>query len=308
MKRTYHHLHWTEDEHRANCFEGQYMDSRTAAPATPGHDLQADIPMSGAAPSPSPSSREQPAGLLWSATWPADPSSQSVSVPDAVPFTQLLPATNADEILLTSLFPAPSVSDSSSYYGLYQAESSMIANPTTMQLEQPSPLVCTGLCSSVVHPPATTEDILETYAPSVPFPVALRCPPNANISSSLAVPPGHPQHNPAPYDAYLPKDSTPCPHDPDDDGTNLSSGQDLPYSQLLYRALHSAPGNRLTLQEIYQWFLDNTDKVKDPNNPAWRNSIRHNLSMNAVCGPTSIPLSFRFFHPFPSQIRALVLE
>ncbi|KAF5027115.1 hypothetical protein F66182_780 [Fusarium sp. NRRL 66182] len=62
-----------------------------------------------------------------------------------------------------------------------------------------------------------------------------------------------------------------------------------PYAQLLYRALMSAPDHAMTLQEIYQWFRENTDKdakkdkiEKRPgkNAEGWQNSIRHNLSMN----------------------------
>lgn len=64
-----------------------------------------------------------------------------------------------------------------------------------------------------------------------------------------------------------------------------------PYAKLLYRALMSAPGHAMTLQEIYQWFRENTDKdiKKDrterrpgKNAEGWQNSIRHNLSMNKV--------------------------
>ncbi|RBQ69048.1 hypothetical protein FVER14953_00384 [Fusarium verticillioides] len=64
---------------------------------------------------------------------------------------------------------------------------------------------------------------------------------------------------------------------------------DEPYAKLLYRALMSVPEHAMTLQEIYQWFRDNTDKdikkdksEKRPgkNAEGWQNSIRHNLSMN----------------------------
>jgi hypothetical protein len=66
---------------------------------------------------------------------------------------------------------------------------------------------------------------------------------------------------------------------------------DEPYAKLLYRALMSVPEHAMTLQEIYQWFRDNTDKdikkdksEKRPgkNAEGWQNSIRHNLSMNDV--------------------------
>ncbi|KAJ4329147.1 hypothetical protein N0V84_000271 [Fusarium piperis] len=73
----------------------------------------------------------------------------------------------------------------------------------------------------------------------------------------------------------------------------LSSGigakPEEPYAQLIYRALMGAPGHAMTLQEIYQWFRDNTDKESKNENTGkksgknaegWQNSIRHNLSMN----------------------------
>lgn len=55
-----------------------------------------------------------------------------------------------------------------------------------------------------------------------------------------------------------------------------------PYSGLIFKALDSAKGKKLSLQGIYKWFLENTDKGKDENHKGWQNSIRHNLSMNAV--------------------------
>ncbi|KAI9850011.1 MAG: hypothetical protein M1838_006184 [Thelocarpon superellum] len=53
-----------------------------------------------------------------------------------------------------------------------------------------------------------------------------------------------------------------------------------PYAQLIWQALMEAPGHRLVLREIYDWFLRNTDKGKHPSKKGWQNSIRHNLSMN----------------------------
>jgi hypothetical protein len=54
-----------------------------------------------------------------------------------------------------------------------------------------------------------------------------------------------------------------------------------PYAQLIYRAFMSRPNKSMTLQEIYQWFRENTDKAKSAGK-GWQNSIRHNLSMNGV--------------------------
>ena len=74
-----------------------------------------------------------------------------------------------------------------------------------------------------------------------------------------------------------------------------------PYSVLIYQALKDAPGNKLPLQSIYSWFEANTDKGGDPNAKGWQNSIRHNLSMNAV----SLILHNSYFH-FPLSFTSLL--
>ncbi|KAH6669240.1 hypothetical protein B0J14DRAFT_487121 [Halenospora varia] len=56
---------------------------------------------------------------------------------------------------------------------------------------------------------------------------------------------------------------------------------DEPYAKLIYRALISAPNHSMVLQEIYQWFRENTTKGSQ-DTKGWMNSIRHNLSMNAA--------------------------
>jgi hypothetical protein len=58
-----------------------------------------------------------------------------------------------------------------------------------------------------------------------------------------------------------------------------------PYSYLLYRALRSADRHKLTLQEIYCWFEENTNKANGPNSTGWKSTIRYNLSVNVVCKP-----------------------
>ncbi|KAK2806848.1 hypothetical protein FQN51_005648 [Onygenales sp. PD_10] len=57
---------------------------------------------------------------------------------------------------------------------------------------------------------------------------------------------------------------------------------DLPYAKLIYRALMSAPGKKMVLKEIYEWFEKNTSKARNADSKGWQNSIRHNLSMNAA--------------------------
>lgn len=79
---------------------------------------------------------------------------------------------------------------------------------------------------------------------------------------------------------------TPAP----DDGTRSESGieeapidKEEPYAQLLNRCLREAPGHTMILRDIYHWFARYTDKSHNKETKGWQNSIRHNLSMNAVC-------------------------
>ncbi|GKT42892.1 forkhead box protein J2 [Colletotrichum spaethianum] len=58
-----------------------------------------------------------------------------------------------------------------------------------------------------------------------------------------------------------------------------ASGEE-PYAKLIHKALKDAPDHAMTLQELYKWFKDNTDKPRKAEGTGWQNSIRHNLSMN----------------------------
>jgi hypothetical protein len=55
-----------------------------------------------------------------------------------------------------------------------------------------------------------------------------------------------------------------------------------PYAQLIYQALLTRPDHSMQLQDIYDWIQHSTDKVREKSGQGWRNSIRHNLSMNKV--------------------------
>ena len=82
-----------------------------------------------------------------------------------------------------------------------------------------------------------------------------------------------------------PHDDTPMPpHDFKNEGTSDENGIDkeLPYAQLIYRALLEQPDHTMILRDIYNWFKENTDKAADKETKGWQNSIRHNLSMNGV--------------------------
>lgn len=56
-----------------------------------------------------------------------------------------------------------------------------------------------------------------------------------------------------------------------------------PYARLIYEALLQAPGHRMMLRDIYDWFELYTTKPRESGTNGWQNSIRHNLSMNKVC-------------------------
>ena len=72
--------------------------------------------------------------------------------------------------------------------------------------------------------------------------------------------------------------------DADLDDSNAEREQ--PYAKLIYQCLKEAPERTMVLKDIYKWFELNTDKSCNqqgqPQGKGWQNSIRHNLSMNAV--------------------------
>ncbi|CAO4362310.1 unnamed protein product [Caenorhabditis nigoni] len=57
------------------------------------------------------------------------------------------------------------------------------------------------------------------------------------------------------------------------------------YSDIIAKALESAPDGRLKLNEIYQWFSDNIlyfrERSSQEEAAGWKNSIRHNLSLHS---------------------------
>ena len=70
-------------------------------------------------------------------------------------------------------------------------------------------------------------------------------------------------------------------HDEVDEDGSVNSE---PYAQLIFKALRSAPGHKMVLKDIYQWFEKHTNKARG-GSKGWQNSIRHNLSMNGVSLP-----------------------
>jgi hypothetical protein len=54
------------------------------------------------------------------------------------------------------------------------------------------------------------------------------------------------------------------------------------YAQLLYKCLKEAPDHTMALKKVYEWVLQHSQKARDSPGTGWQNSVRHNLSMNAV--------------------------
>lgn len=62
----------------------------------------------------------------------------------------------------------------------------------------------------------------------------------------------------------------------------VETSVDKPYARLIHEALMQAPGHRMMLRDIYDWFIRHTTKPSESGTNGWQNSIRHNLSMNQV--------------------------
>lgn len=83
------------------------------------------------------------------------------------------------------------------------------------------------------------------------------------------------------YTARAPRSSPQDDYEVEEDEEDVTDGK--PYARLIYEALLRAPGHRMMLRDIYEWFEQNTNKPRESGSNGWQNSIRHNLSMNKVC-------------------------
>ncbi|SPO02552.1 uncharacterized protein DNG_05225 [Cephalotrichum gorgonifer] len=90
---------------------------------------------------------------------------------------------------------------------------------------------------------------------------------------------------------------------PEDDEMALDKDDtnDLPYAKLIYKALLSHPQHAMTLQEVYDWFMINTNK--DKTNRGWQNSVRHNLSLNKAFQKRDLNLSQGDTSPSSSNLK-----
>jgi hypothetical protein len=70
----------------------------------------------------------------------------------------------------------------------------------------------------------------------------------------------------------------------EDEGGEAINGEiaDPCYAQLLYRCLRDAPDHTMALKDVYKWVRQYSQKARDSAGTGWQNSVRHNLSMNAV--------------------------
>lgn len=66
----------------------------------------------------------------------------------------------------------------------------------------------------------------------------------------------------------------------EDEGDESGDGRNHePYSKQIERCLKTFPRYSATVQQIYDWFERNTDRSR---HQGWKNSVRHNLSLNQV--------------------------
>lgn len=129
--------------------------------------------------------------------------------------------------------------------------SSMTREPTVAQLLAASPSSSTAMGTHLM-------------------PLGMTLPPDFSVGHSL-LPPKKKRCRKKPSDQLAQKKPNPW-------------GEES-YSDIIAKALESAPDGRLKLNEIYQWFSDNIPYFRERSSQedaaGWKNSIRHNLSLHS---------------------------
>jgi len=109
--------------------------------------------------------------------------------------------------------------------------------------------------------------------------------PELGYESSSPVSDGAPYPRITLSESPLPKIEQSEERSPTDATTNFeedSENADPCYAELLRQCLLEAPEFTMSLRELYAWMAEHSPKAKDPKNTGWKNSVRHNLSMNQV--------------------------
>ena len=173
---------------------------------------------------------------------------------------------------------------SMSHLHLSDVEQSYIQHPNTdsLWMTPPSyPMLPEPICTYNALPTGygdisqTYHNPLSTAAPSSPYSTASGYDDSPLDSPYLS--------SSEPYSNLRhtrpPRSSPNDDYDIDDDDEGAGG---KPYARLIYEALLQAPGHRMMLRDIYEWFELNTTKPRESGTNGWQNSIRHNLSMNKV--------------------------
>ncbi|EXJ87136.1 hypothetical protein A1O3_04094 [Capronia epimyces CBS 606.96] len=155
-----------------------------------------------------------------------------------------------------------------------------------------------GMCPSHHIPPTTQVQLSDlelgpTWFSQQAYPTLITSGPVLNnemngwpmvpCSADIMTPPYSTYHSFEELDSRIPWSSSPefahC-RPLTSTGEQPEGCNDKPYARLIYEALMQAPGHRMMLRDIYEWFRLNTTKPEESGSNGWQNSIRHNLSMN----------------------------
>jgi Forkhead domain len=132
------------------------------------------------------------------------------------------------------------------------------------------------------HPSTSFLNGVSTNEPQAPYSPASVFAESQAQSSYIS----SPESSTPGFTTSVPRSSPNIDYEADsDDDDDASDGK--PYALLISDALRQAPGHRMLLRDIYDWFEVNTSKPRESGSKGWQNSIRHNLSMNKVRIPYS---------------------
>lgn len=76
------------------------------------------------------------------------------------------------------------------------------------------------------------------------------------------------------------RESSPGSLDPPSHIVTGVSGKPCSYAQLIAYAISTSSTQKMTLSELYKWCTDNFPYFKESPSQSWKNTIRHNLSLN----------------------------